>query len=82
MAYDEINNNFKKCKSYKIVIKEFKEFYKQIDEKTKKLNYNSNHYQISENEFVNFYINKRENNITIITLIKVNEYNKNEYKKY
>ena len=78
---DQINNNFKKCKVYKLTFKNFKEFYKQIDEKIKRLNYNSNNYQITENEFINFYINNNENNLTMIALIKVNEYNKKKFDK-
>lgn len=78
---DEINNQFKKCKSYKTNIKDFKEFQKQFEYKIKKLNYNTNKFQLNENEFVNFYINKDETNLTMITLIRVTEYNKKEYDK-
>lgn len=78
---DEINSNFKKCKTYKITIKDFEKFQKQLEEKIKSFNYNSTHYQINNTEFINFYINKKENILTIITLIKVNQYNKNEYEK-
>ncbi|MBE6156350.1 MAG: hypothetical protein E7161_01210 [Firmicutes bacterium] len=78
---DEINNKFKKCKFYKTNIKDFKEFQKQFEYKIKKLNYNTNKFQLNEYEFVNFYINKDETNLTMITLIRVTEYNKKEYDK-
>lgn len=78
---DEINNKFKKCKSYKISIKDFKEFKEQFEDEIKQLNYNTNKFQLNENEFVNFYINKDETNLTMITLIRVTEYNKKEYDK-
>ena len=78
---DEINKRFKKCKSYKISIKDFKEFKEQFEDEIKQLNYNTNKFQLNENEFVNFYINKDETNLTMITLIRVTEYNKKEYDK-
>lgn len=74
---DEINKKFKKCKVYKIIASDYNEFEKSFEAKVKKIDYKE--YTFDGKSIVRFYVNRIENNLNIIALIKAKEYNSEIY---